>query len=362
MKIEPIEKRSSTLHDFPYDNPQRKCPHFWIINVTPPGPSHCIHRCIFCYARDAVFSRQGETTQIYSNLPQLVERDLRKIRICPPISISNITDPCQDIPYLKRVTRDLIKLIMNWGPSFMVTTKGDPEFLFDLPGFLGYPNRCIAFSVEGPEEVTRRLSPHAPSFNERITSITKTRGAGIKVSVRLDPLFPHLLMALYGKGWIEEVEGLIRLFARLGVSHIVCSTGRLYRSTLKDIYRVIRKESEREAERFLRDYRFENSYTSKGYFLRRDLRLELHSHLRSFVEGLGMTYSTCIENHPWETDSKEIPHCEGVVLPFTMKGEDGRFRPISGCRGNCFRCEGEVPPCGRAALRLRRPYRLTYLK
>lgn len=361
MRIEPIEKRSSTIHDFPYDNPKRKCPHFWIINVTPPGPSHCIHRCIFCYARDAIFSRDGETLQIYSNLKNLVEKDLQRIKISPPISISNITDPCQDIPYLKKVVSEIILLIMEYGISFMITTKGDPSFLFDLPGFLDYQNKFIAFSIEGPDEITTRLSPNAPTFSKRIEALNKAIRAGVRVSVRVDPLFPHLFKAIYGDGWFVVVDDLLRLFSGLGVSHIVCSTGRLHGSILQDVYKVIYKESRRIGDDFLNDYRFQTSYTSKGYFLRRDLRLKLHSHLKMVVEGLGMTYSSCLENHPWETDSKTIPHCEGIGLPFTMKGEDGRFRPIPECMGNCFRCKGN-PPCGRPMLMLRRPYRISYLK
>jgi DNA repair photolyase len=362
MKVEPIKKKSSTLHDFPYDNPKRKCPHFWIINVTPPGQPHCIHRCIFCYARDAIFSKPGKIPQVYSNLPELVEKDLKRIRISPPISISNITDPCQDIPYLKEVTKSLIRLIMRWGVSFMITTKGNPEFLFDLSGFLSYPNKFIAFSVEGPEEVIERLSPNAPSFQRRIEAIAKTTKAGVKVSVRLDPLFPHLYRAIYGKDWLRKVEDLIRLFAKLGTSHIVCSTGRLYKPGIRDIYMVVKNVSEREAERFLDDYRFDGSYTSKGYFLRRNLRLRLHLHLRSFTERLGMTYSSCIENHPWETDSKRIPHCEGIPLPFVEKVEDRKFKPIDGCSGNCFNCKGGIPPCKSPLLRLRQPFRINYLK
>ncbi len=55
-KVKLISKKGSTLHDFPYRSPDRKCPHFWIINVTPPGPAHCVHICIYCYARQAIYS------------------------------------------------------------------------------------------------------------------------------------------------------------------------------------------------------------------------------------------------------------------------------------------------------------------
>jgi DNA repair photolyase len=93
VTLEP--KKGSTLHDFPYDSPKRKCLHAWVINVTPPGLAHCRHHCVYCYARDALYADLSPEQKVYSNLPELVERDLKRIDLCPPISISNTTDPCQ---------------------------------------------------------------------------------------------------------------------------------------------------------------------------------------------------------------------------------------------------------------------------
>ena len=133
MSIKLVAKKGSTFHDFPYTNPERKCFHCWIINVTPPGPNQCLHHCIYCYAREAIYSNYSEDTLIYNNLPELVEKDLKKLILCPPISLSNISDPCQNIPELREEVRRLIKLLMDYKVSFFITTKGDPSFLLDLP-------------------------------------------------------------------------------------------------------------------------------------------------------------------------------------------------------------------------------------
>ena len=123
--IKLIDKKGSTLHDYPYSTPARKCPHFWIINVTPPGPAHCVHRCLYCYAREAIYSNRSADTLIYRNLPELVEKDLKRISLCPPISISNVSDPCQPIPELRAEVKRLIKLLMDYGVAFALTTKGE---------------------------------------------------------------------------------------------------------------------------------------------------------------------------------------------------------------------------------------------
>jgi hypothetical protein len=50
---------------------------------------------------------------VYNNLPELVEKDLNKLTICPPISISNVSDPCQDVPELKAEMKRLVEMLMS---------------------------------------------------------------------------------------------------------------------------------------------------------------------------------------------------------------------------------------------------------
>jgi len=118
-------KLGSTLHDFPCVSERRKCIHLWPINVTPAGLQHCRHACTFCYARDAIYADYGPQT-VYSNLPELVEADLDRIDICPPISASNTTDPCQGVAAVQRAVARLVRLIMSRGIPFLITTKGNP--------------------------------------------------------------------------------------------------------------------------------------------------------------------------------------------------------------------------------------------
>lgn len=106
-----ISKKGSTLHDYPYTTASRKCPHFWIINVTPPGLAHCTHHCLYCYARQAIYSNYSEETLVYNNLPELVGSDLKRIGLCPLVSMSNVSDPCQPIPELRAEVRHLVQLL-----------------------------------------------------------------------------------------------------------------------------------------------------------------------------------------------------------------------------------------------------------
>jgi len=375
VAVKLVAKKGSTFHDFSYSSPERKCFHCWIINVTPPGPNQCLHNCIYCYAREAIYSNYSEDTLIYDNLPELVERDLKKLTLCPPISLSNISDPCQDIPELKREVKRLVQLLMDYGVTFFVTTKGDPSFLLELPGFSEYKPKFIATTIEGTPEMLELLSPRAPSFDARAATVGKLSDMGIDTVIRFDPIFVHLFQALYGDSWFEKIAELLDVFASIGAKHIIASTGRLSKkrsplasqrgtSIWQRLYDVIYDQSPLAAKKFEQEYAYEAHWSGGGYRLRRDLRLGFHRRLLALVEARGMTYATCQELSAEESDSQGIPHCEGLPLPFAQKQADGKFKPIQGCTANCHvSCRGlSNPPCGQAVLVTYRPLRLTNLR
>jgi DNA repair photolyase len=370
VAVKLIAKKGSTFHDFPYSHPERKCLHCWIINVTPPGPNQCIHDCTYCYAREAIYSNYTQDTLIYDNLPELVETDFKKLTLCPPISLSNISDPCQDIPELKGEVKRLVRVLMDYGVSFFITTKGDPSFLLELSGFAEYKSRFIAITIEGTPEVLEMLSPGAPSFDARVVTASKLSNMGIAAVIRLDPVLSHLFQALYGDCWFDKIAGLVDVFAAAGAKHVTASTGRLSgkrspsaghdgTSTWQRVYRVIHSESPLAAKKFEQEYIYEMHWSGGGYRLRRDLRLGFHRKVKELVEARGMTYATCQELPTEECDSPGIPHCEGLPVPFARKQADGRFKPIMGCTANCHvSCRGSSrPACGQAELISYQPLR-----
>ena len=377
MNVRMVPKKTSTFHDWPYSGPRRKCFHAWIVNLTPPGPDHCVHGCVYCYARYAIYTRvkrgadgkvQKGALEVYSNLPELIEDDLDRIRLCPPFSISNTTDPCQAVPAVQRETRRVVDLLVRRGPSFSMTTKGDPSFLLDVEGFTAFPRKFMAITIEGPAEVLRLLSPGAPPYEKRIEAVRKMANAGVPVIVRLDPVLLHLWRAFYSEGWKRELDGLMADFRGAGAIHIVCSTGRLSKSgpapsMFSRLQDIVRAHSPAIAKEMETDYSYSRKYTSEGYLLKKPLRLEFHRLARAEAEKRGMTYATCQGPDASETDSPGIPHCEGVRLPFTVKGADGVFRPVEGCGANCHvECLGKSPACGRRALVTTAPLKLSLLR
>jgi len=264
---------------------------------------------------------------------------------------------------------------MDYGVSFFITTKGDPSFLLELPGFIEYKSKFIAITIEGTTEVLGLLSPRAPSFDARVATAAKLSSMGIDIVIRLDPILVHLFQALYGDSWFEKIAGLLDVFAAVGAKHVTAGTGRLSRkrspsggyegtSTWQRIYKVLYSQSPQAAKQFEQEYIYEAHWSGGGYRLQMNLRLGFHRKVKELVEARGMTYATCQELSAGESDSPGIPHCEGLPLPFTRKQADGRFKPIPGCTANCHvSCRGlSSPPCGQVELISFEPLRIKKLR
>ncbi len=358
------ERRSSTLHDFPYRGEQRKCYHKWIVNVTPPGREHCVHSCIYCYARDAIYSRRSENGMVvYSNLASLVEGELERMKLCPPLSISHVTDPCQDIPELRAMVKDLVSVLVRWGVSFHIITKGDPSFLGEVEGFPGSGSFFLAVTIEGPPEVLNILSPHAPGYKERLDSLRWASSLGLPAMVRLDPVIPPLWRALYGNKWLARARKVIEDCASAGAGHVVSSTGRFTKATLARLDNLVSDVSQAEGETLRSQYPYDRSHTSSGYMLRLDPRRDFHLHMRSAATELGITYAVCQELGPEEADTPGLAHCEAFPMPFSRRIGPHSFEPIADCTANChLSCLGlPNPPCGRPELACPEPYRPSLL-
>lgn len=380
MDITLRSRSSPTLHDFPYRGERRKCYHKWIINVTPPGRGNCLHGCLYCYARDAIYSRRGETGMVvYSNLARDVEKELARLELCPPVSISNVTDPCQDVPELRRMVKDLVEVLVAWGVSFHVITKGDPSFLAEVDGFPGYGYFFLAVTIEGPPEVLEQLSPRAPSYENRLAYLRWASSLGLPALVRLDPVVPPLWQALYGEGWMEAAARVLADCAAAGAGHVVSSTGRFTAATRNSLAHLACSAAEWEKAApqgapgeastdgeaaTNAAYAYDRSYTSSGYMLRHDLRLDFHRRMREAAGEYGMTYAVCQELAADEADTPGLPHCEALPMPFSRRVGEREFAPIPGCTANCHvSCAGlEEPPCGRPELAFPQPYKPSLLR
>jgi len=365
MKVLLKERVSPTLHDFPYGGEKRKCYHQWIVNVTPAGREQCIHSCLYCYARDAIYSvRDPGGMIVYGNLAAIIDKELSKLELCPPLSISNVTDPCQEVPELRLAVKELVEVLCKWGVSYHIVTKGDPSFLEEVSGFPGNGNFFLAVSIEGPPEVLDLLSPAAPVYEKRLQAVRWASRLGLDCEVRLDPAIVPLWQALYGESFEERAAALFRDFAAAGALHIVSSTGRFNAAGLARLENLLALVPEFKKQTLRRHYFFDRSQAASGYMLSLRSRTDFHLLMRQIAEDEGMTYAVCQELDAQVADSPDLEHCERFRMPFSRRSSASSFEPIAGCTSYCHvTCkDAEVPPCGRPELAYPQPYSPSLLK
>jgi DNA repair photolyase len=264
---------------------------------------------------------------------------------------------------------------MKYGVSLAITTKGDPSFLLDIPDFTDYEPKVIAITIEGTSEILQLLSPQAPPLHSRLLSLSKLSSLNIRTIIRLDPVFIHLFQAIYADRWFHKVTELVDAFSAAGAKHIISSTGRLSKNpspnskgkstnSWQRLFNIIYSHSPLAAVRFRKEYEYEKNWAGRGYQLRKSLRYEFHDRVKEIVEARGMTYATCQELAIKDCDSKNIPHCKGMPLPFSRKGPGDKFYPITGCTANChISCKNlENPPCGKPLLVTHQPLKVGNLR
>lgn len=358
---EALYLKGPVIHDFPYPPERRKCPHRALVSLTPAGS--CLHLCPMCYARAYPWSQ--EEPAFYANTPAKLAGELERVEICPPLYISQVTDPLQPMPEIRELTTQVVEVAIRYGVPFHLITKSGEGVLWLLrrvPALLEYPRWWLSLTIEAPPEKQPITSPRASSVWERLRALERCAKAGIFVVVRTDPAIWGLVR--------EEDEVWILDHARdAGARHIISALGHFNRLSFSRLLEALRAAGrKREAEEVARTYKREGE--DAGFFRAASilhaplaLRQAFHRFMREEAEARGMTYAACLEmGREW--DSPGIPHCEAAPMGrLARKGPSGQFELLPDCFGDCLRhCpDPQRPPCGRPELLRQYPYKLTTL-
>jgi DNA repair photolyase len=205
----------------------------------------CPNHCAYCYIRNYLI-RADE----FREKPDLLKKGLRDIeemkalKLTPvPLHISNSTDPFQErLETSTKVTLGLMRLSAENRERFTTIS-----FLTKNPELASRESYVSLFRALEPcqvevslifynDESRKFYEPNAPSVESRLEGIRRLRNAGIKVSLRIDPLMPreplpvqfwkHPELKYYGverTHTLEEIEALIRVGASVGCQKIIVS-------------------------------------------------------------------------------------------------------------------------------------------
>ena len=190
----------------------------------------CEHGCVYCYARNSHeywgfnASLDFESKIIRKpNAPELLRKNfLKKHWIPETIVMSGNTDCYQPIEKKYKITRDLLKIFLEFGNPVGIITKNilvlrDTDLLKEL----ARENLVhVIFSITSLDEGLRQKLEHRSSASiKKFVAIRTLKDHGIPVSVMMSPVIPGLND--------HEIPAIIRESASSGAEDIHISLIRL---------------------------------------------------------------------------------------------------------------------------------------
>lgn len=187
----------------------------------------CEHGCIYCFARPTHAylglspGLDFETRLFWKpDAPALLRKQLGAKRYSPaPIVIGTSTDPYQPVDRDKKLTRSIIKVLVDCQHPFSLITKNALVTRdIDLIAPMAARNRAsVAISVTSLDhKLSNLMEPRASAPHRRLDAIRKLTDAGIPVTVLTAPIIPGLNDS--------EIENIVAACVDSGaqsVSHIV---------------------------------------------------------------------------------------------------------------------------------------------
>jgi DNA repair photolyase len=197
------------------------------------------------------------------------------------VSISNSSDPYPLVEEKTGLTRECLKILSGQDCSVQIVTKS-PLVTRDIDLLKGIRS-MISLTVTTDDDCTAGLiEPHAPSPSARLKAIEALISKGLPVSVRVDPVIPFVN---------DDVEGLVRTLASLGVRHVTSSTFKVR----PDSWRRFSGALPEVAERLKSSY-FQEGVLRSGYrYLPEALRFRLMERVGELAGKYGMRFGTCRE-------------------------------------------------------------------
>jgi DNA repair photolyase len=160
----------------------------------------CPHRCKYCYVNNYIVNadkpreKEGLLKKGIRDIKDMKELGLSAV----PLHISNSTDPLQErLEIETKTTFKLLRVIADNREQFTtVTILTKNPLLASYEPYLSVLKAIEPCQVEvslifNNDETRAFYEPDAPTVQSRLDGIRRLRDAGIKVSLRIDPLMPR---------------------------------------------------------------------------------------------------------------------------------------------------------------------------
>lgn len=258
----------------PWKNPYCTCPKKYSLNPY----SGCSFSCLYCYISS--FIKNPFFVREKKDILKKIKKDVEKVNKKLYVSLSNSSDPYPYIEEKLNITREILKIFFENKIKTLIITKSD-LVIRDID-LLKQMKASVSITITTFNEKYRIIEPFAPKPERRLVAIKKLKEAGIKTSVRIDPIIPFI------NDDINEIEEMIKILNGY-VDQIIVSTLKLkpdiikrFKEKLPDIYEKIRPL-------------YKERYRGNLY-LEKDYRYRVINEIYSIAKKYNIFFSSCREN------------------------------------------------------------------
>ncbi len=278
----------------PWGNPLCTCPRKYGLNPY----TGCSHACAYCYITSYI--RDPFNPRPKDRLVRQIMRDLESVPRGSIISLSNSSDPYTPPEGRLKLTREVLRILVDRGYRIQITTKS-PLVVRDLD-IIRRGRAVVQMTVTMLGPAYKRLEPGASPPEARLRALRAIAKSGVPIGVRLDPVVPHV------NSDPKRVEEVIRAAADVGADHVVAST---YKAK-PDNFRRLRASFPEYGEELRRIYWEEGEFFHGQRYAPRRLRRELMGLVRETAEKYGLRFVTCREGLEGLDDG--TARCDGSHL------------------------------------------------
>lgn len=177
----------------------------------------CLHNCVWCYAR---FMKRytghdneewGAFVDAKINAPEILIKDIRKLKDKPTIFLSSVCDPYQPIEAKYKLTRQCLEILSQFNFPISLLTQSK-LVVRDIDLFKKFKKIEVGISfITLDEKASRIFQPGAALPKEKIIALKKLHQSGIGTYIHLGPILPHftdfneIFKATYK--WIDAAMG-----------------------------------------------------------------------------------------------------------------------------------------------------------
>lgn len=177
----------------------------------------CGHRCVYCYSR---FMRRftghqdeewGTFVDVKVNIAEVLEKQLKSPKFKnQPIYIGTVTDPYQPLERKYKITRKILKVLLNFPDKVSILTKSN-LVLRDLDLSKQFKKLDVDVTITSlNEKWTKLTEPFSSNIKERLKYLETLYKEGIATCVLMGPYWPIF----------TKPEELFRTFKRVGVKYL----------------------------------------------------------------------------------------------------------------------------------------------